>query len=137
MPIAWGLGLAIAVAVLARLVGLDRERAFYPIAMIVIASYYDLFAVIGGGGSSLIQESVAFAIFAGAAIIGFRTNLWIVAAALAAHGVFDFFHHQIIANGGVPTWWPAFCLSYDVTAAACLATLLRLSPPSRQARERS
>jgi hypothetical protein len=125
IPAAWGIILAVTVAVVARLVGFDRDRALYPIALLVIASYYDLFAVLGGTRSALIEETIAFALFASAAVIGFRTSLWIVAAALAAHGVFDFFHHGIISNGGVPAWWPAFCLSYDVAAAGCLAILLR------------
>ena len=124
MPAAWGIGLAVAAAVLARLVGFDRDRAFYPLVLIVVAAYYALFAVIGGSGSDLIAETLAFALFAAAAIFGFRTSLWIVVAGLALHGVFDFFHHALIANRGVPSWWPTFCLSYDVAAAACLAVIL-------------
>jgi hypothetical protein len=45
--------------------------------------------------------------------------------ALAGHGVFDFIHAAVIANPGVPDWWPEFCLTYDVTAAAYLAWLLK------------
>ena len=39
-----GLFLSFAVAGLAAIVGLDREPAFYPTVLIVIASYYVLFA---------------------------------------------------------------------------------------------
>jgi len=31
----------------------------------------------------------------------------------------------LLSNPGVPGWWPAFCLAYDVTAAAYLAWLLK------------
>lgn len=58
------------------------------------------------------------------AIAGFRWSLWVVAAALAAQGVCDLTHGAFFVNPGVPAWWPAFCLAYDVTAAACLAWLL-------------
>jgi len=135
IPAVWGMALAVAVAIVARLVGFDRDRAFYPLALVVIASYYDLFAVMGGTSSALIEELIAFALFAGAAMIGFRASLWIVAAALVAHGLFDLLlHHRIISNGGVPLWWPAFCSSYDVTAGAGLAMLLRLGAiPARSA----
>lgn len=126
MPAVWGIVLAVGVAIVARLAGFDRDRAFYPLVLIVVASYYDLFAAMGGDRSDLIAETIAFAFFASAAVIGFRTSLWIVAAALAAHGVFDFVHSGIISNGGVPQWWPVFCLSYDVAAAGCLAVVLRL-----------
>ena len=40
--------LAFAVGGLGTVVGLDRDRAFYPTVMVVIASYYVLFAVTGG-----------------------------------------------------------------------------------------
>src|SRR5207249_12220850 len=48
MPYVIGAGLALSVGMLATFVGLDRDRAFYPTLTIVIASYYVLFAVIGG-----------------------------------------------------------------------------------------
>jgi hypothetical protein len=40
----------------------------------------------------------------------------------------DFFHHLLIQNPGVPVWWPGFCLSFDVFAAAFLAILLMRRP---------
>ncbi len=65
-----------------------------------------------------------YAVLAAVAIIGFRRNLLLVAAALVGHGVFDIFHARFIANEGVPDYWPAFCASYDVTAGIYLAWLL-------------
>ena len=124
MPAFVGVGMALAVALFARIVGFDRDRAFYPVVLVVVASYYDLFAVMGGTSSDLIAETIGFAAFAVAAAVGFRTSLWIVVAALAGHGVLDFFHHALIDNQGVPAWWPAWCLGYDVAAAACLSALL-------------
>jgi hypothetical protein len=116
-----GAGLALGVAAFAALTGLDRDRAFYATVLIVVASYYDLFAVMAGSRPALLSESVALAAFAALAVIGFRTSLWFVAVGLAAHGLFDFFRGGLIANPGVPPWWPNFCLSFDLMAAACLA----------------
>jgi len=65
------------------------------------------------------------AVFLAAAVTGFRWLLWVVVAALAAHGIFDLAHAAIISNPGAPDWWPEFCLMYDVTAAAYLAWLLK------------
>ena len=65
-------------------------------------------------------------IFIAAAGLGFRRTAWIVVAGLAGHGVFDFFHHGVITNPGVPVWWPGWCLAYDVTAAIYLAILIRV-----------
>ena len=119
-----GAALALGVGVFATLVGLDRDRAFYPTVLIVIASIYELFAVIGDSGAALKAETLAFAGFACLAVIGFRKSLWLVVLGLAAHGLFDFFRGDLIANPGVPAWWPMFCLAYDLVAAAYLAWLL-------------
>ena len=93
--------------------------------MIVIALYYVLFAVMAGSIQTVLAESVVMVVFAAAAVAGFRSSSWIVVAALAGHGVFDAFHGYVIENPGVPAWWPAWCLAYDVGAAAGLAWLLR------------
>lgn len=121
-----GIVLALTVSLFARVVGLDRDRAFYPTVLAVVASYYDLFAVMGGSVHALVSELVVTAIFLAAVVVGFKRNLWIVAAALLGHGLMDFVHGQLIADPGVPVWWPAFCASYDITAAAWLAGLLRV-----------
>jgi hypothetical protein len=105
--------------------GFDRDRAFYPTVTIVIASYYALFAVMGASTNVLVLESAVGAVFLVAAGSGFRSSLWVVVLALAAHGVLDFVHSRVISNPGVPAWWPPFCLAYDVTAAAYLAWRLK------------
>ena len=124
MALLVGTFLAFAVGLLATASGLDRDRAFYPTVTIVIASFYALFAVMGASTHALVLESLVGAVFLAVAVAGFRSSLWVVVAALAAHGIFDFVHGRVIANPGVPSWWPAFCLTYDLTAAAYLAWLL-------------
>ncbi|MES3022110.1 MAG: hypothetical protein V4857_11065 [Pseudomonadota bacterium] len=123
-----GIVLALAVGLACSAARFDRERVFYPTLMIVIASYYGLFAAIGGAPRTLLAESPAIVLFAGAALAGFRFSLWIVVAALAAHGLYDLVHGALISNPGVPPWWPAFCCGYDLVAAAYLAALLLHSP---------
>jgi hypothetical protein len=120
-----GFLLAISVGLFATGLGLDRDRAFYPVVTIVVAFLYSLFAVIGESTHALVLESVVGALFLGLAVAGFRRSLWWAAIALAAHGVFDFAHASILSNPGVPGWWPEFCAAYDVTAAAYLACLLK------------
>jgi len=105
--------------------GLDRDRALYPVVTMVVAAYYALFAVMGASTNILVLECVAGAVFLAVAVFGFRSSLWLVVLALAGHGVFDLVHGRVIANPGVPTWWPAFCLTFDVTAAAYLAWRLK------------
>lgn len=124
MPYVVGAGLALTVCVFATFVGFDRDRAFYPTLTIVIASYYALFAVMGGTMRALGVESVVILLFLFVSVLGFKFNLWFVVGALCAHGIFDFLHAHLVANAGVPVWWPIFCLTYDVTAGGYLALLL-------------
>ena len=124
MSIVIGAVLALVIGLMATIVGFDRERAFYATVLLVVASYYALFAVLGASMHSLAVESGVMVAFVGLAIVGFRTTPWLVVAGLAGHGIFDAVHGLLISNPGMPAWWPGFCGAYDVVAAAYLATLL-------------
>lgn len=119
-----GLVLALFVGLFARLIGFDRDRSLYPVILIVIASYYCLFAVMGGSAHALIVETAIFAAFGAIAVLGFKVNMGWIIAALAAHGVMDLFHQGIVVNTGVPSYWPQFCSAYDITAAIYLGLLI-------------
>ena len=125
-----GLALAVAVAGFAAVVGFDRDRAFYPTALIVIAAYYVLFAVMDPSRRALGVEIAVACGFVLFAVLGFKRNLLIVAAAIAGHGVFDFVHYLFIDNPGVPRWWPGFCGSIDVALGVLLAARLIRRPVS-------
>ena len=119
-----GVILTLAVAALAAVVGFDSDRAFYPTVLIVIASYYALFAVMGASTRTLIIESIVAGVFVLFAVVGFKGNYWLVIAAFVGHGVFDLVRHFFIDNPGVPQWWPGFCLASDVVFGAWLAVLM-------------
>ena len=119
-----GVGLAAVVCVFAMVVGFDRERVFYPTMLVVVGTYYILFAVMGSSTRALGWESVGAVVFIALAAAGFKGSLWVVAAGLVGHGVFDFFHHFLIQNPGVPVWWPGFCMAFDVLAGGFFAVLL-------------
>ncbi len=127
MPLLIGVLLAVAVGVMCTAAGLDRDRALYPAVTLVVASYYILFGVMGGSTQALVLEILVATIYIVAALVGFRSSLWIVVIALAGHGALDLVHDRVITNPGMPAWWPAFCLAYDVTAAAYLAWVLKTS----------
>jgi hypothetical protein len=128
MPYLIALLLSLSIAALATLTGLDRSRAFYPTVLIVVGSYYVLFAAMAATRQTTLVEIVVAVGFVLVALVGFKANLWLVVAGLVAHGLFDFVHHRFIANPGVPAWWPAFCLSFDVSLGAWLAVRLIRSP---------
>jgi hypothetical protein len=124
MPYLIGVVLAAAVCAFALLAGFDRDRVFYPTMLIVVAAFYVLFAVLGSSAPALAIESLVAGAFLMLAVAGFKKNLWLVAAGLVGHGVFDVFHQILVQNPGVPVWWPAFCMSFDVLAGLFLAVLL-------------
>jgi hypothetical protein len=128
-----GILLALAVSISASAIGLDRDRAFYPTVLIVIASYYGFFAVMDGSMQTLVIESLAILVFLALATAGFKRNAWLVVVGLVAHAIFDFTHAHIVENSGVPRWWPGFCLAYDATAGAYLAALLLRSKSQKNA----
>ncbi len=134
MPYVVGVVLSVGVALFARTVGLDRDRAFYPTVMIVIALYYVLFAAMSGSLETVLLESIVMMAFTTAAVVGFKSSPWIVVGALAGHGVFDALHGEVIENSGVPVWWPAFCSAYDLGAAAGLAWLVKRGLTTNDAR---
>jgi hypothetical protein len=123
-----GIVLSLAFTTSATAVGFDRERVFYCAVTITVALYYVLFAAMSASAPVVIVESIAAGAFLVLAVVSFKTGLWLVVAALAGHGLFDFFHHLIIDNPGVPRWWPGFCMAFDVVAAGYLAVLLIKRP---------
>jgi hypothetical protein len=124
-----GLMLSLAVAGSATVIGFDRDRVFYPTVLIVIASYYVLFAVIGASERTLIIENrYCKRLFATRGTRLQKKHLWLVATAIVGHGVFDFVHHFFIDNPGVPHWWPGFCLAFDVLFGGLLAVHLIMHP---------
>jgi hypothetical protein len=116
-----GIVLALGVFAFARWTHFDRDRAFYPTVVIVVAQYYVLFATMSGAQHALVVESLVMAVFVLVAVLGFRLNAWLAVAGLAGHGLFDMVHGRFVANPGVPEWWPMFCVTFDVGLAALVA----------------
>lgn len=121
MEFAIGAGAAAAVGMFGTLSGMDRDRAYYAVITVVVATYYLLFAAMAGSAQLLSAEGAGVVLFAALAVVGFRKNLWIVAAALAGHGLFDLVHEGLLDNPGAPAWWPGFCGGFDVTAGGYMA----------------
>ncbi len=124
MDILIGILLGLVVSLFGLLTGFDRDRAFYSTVLAVIPTYYILFAVMAGSTQAVVIASAVTGVFWVLAVVGFKKNPWWTAAALAGHGVFDFFHHRFIENPGVPAFWPGFCGSIDIFLGAFLAVLL-------------
>ena len=104
--------LALLLAIFAKITRFDQDKSFYPTVLIVIASYYILFALIYGEG--VITEVIVASIFLLAALVGALYIPIITGIGIIVHGGFDLIYPIIINNGGVPLWWPAFCAGVDI-----------------------
>lgn len=116
-----GILTAVGLAVFGRLSGFEKDRSFYPTVLIVIGLLYILFATLDGRYSVILVETLFALIFISAALAGYRKSCLIVAAGIAAHGVFDLVHYFFIEDRGVPVWWPGFCGTVDILLGAFVA----------------
>ena len=116
-----GILLGFIVAAVGTFFGLDRERSFYSTILIVVASYYALFATMGASNGTLGIECSVGVGFLVLALVGFKKSMWLVAVGIVGHGVFDGAHHLFIENSGMPVWWPGFCGTIDIVMGSYLA----------------
>lgn len=117
----WGVGLGVVIAAFSSWLAFDRDRSFYPAVLIVIASYYVLFAVMAGDARAISIETGIAALFVIASVAGHRWNPLMVAAAILAHAGYDAVHHVLFPTHGAPTWWPSFCGAIDAVLAGAAA----------------
>jgi hypothetical protein len=131
-----GITLALSFCAAAAWLGIDRERAFYPAVAIAVASYYLAFAVVDGRNEVMLSEVAIAAVFIVAGVAGFKRSPWFAIVALGGHGVMDAFHNDIVYNTGIPQVWPGFCMTFDVTAALIVASVM-LARARRQREHRA
>ena len=73
-----------------------------PTVLMVIASYYVLFAAMSDSLQTVVLESVVMTVFVIAAVVGFKSTAWIVVAGLAGHGVLDALHGNVVETASRP-----------------------------------
>ena len=124
-PFLVGTLLAVVVAVIGKVTRFDQDRSFYSTVLIIIASYYVLFAIQGASTDALVWEIVVALAFLAVALFGALRVPLLVGIGIVAHGLFDLVHPAIIYNPGVPSWWPSFCISIDVALGLWVIGLSR------------
>lgn len=116
---------AVIIALTGKFTKFEKDSSFYPTVLIVIAFLYVLFAVLDGRREVIIVEIVFALVFSLIALIGFKKSELLVGAGIAAHGLFDFFHHLLVNDAGVPGFWPGFCLSIDLLLGLYIVIIKR------------
>ncbi|MDC1174178.1 hypothetical protein OAT67_02210 [Bacteriovoracaceae bacterium] len=92
---------------------LEEDKSFYPVLLIVIATYYILFGVMSRSTSTVLIESSIALVFIVLGLLGIYRPL-ITAMGMIGHGVFDLLHDLALKNPSVPHWWPVFCAVVDL-----------------------
>jgi hypothetical protein len=100
---------------------MDRDRAFYAVMLMSVATYDIVFATMTGRSSAILIEVAEASVFIATALIGFRYSMWVVAVGLVGHGVADLTHDSFAPASGIPAYWPTFCAAFDVVAGLVVA----------------
>jgi hypothetical protein len=125
-PVAWGVlwGCLQAASPLA-FFWLD-PTAVYALGLAVIAAIYIGFGVADGRGRVIAVETTVASAFVVLAAVAVTGSAWLVVVGLVGHGIKDLWQHrtQFVRN---TRWWPPFCATVDVVAAAGIAFTLALA----------
>jgi hypothetical protein len=95
----------------------------YALGLALIAAVYIGFGVADGRPKVIAVETCVAALFVVVAAASVTASAWLVVAGLAGHGLKDVWQHRtgFVAN---TRWWPPFCASVDVVAAALIAVAI-------------
>ena len=108
------------------------ERWLYALGLLTLPSLYASFALRAGEPAVGVKEMiygipyvVAGLVFA---FVSVRYSAVVVGALWLLHGLYDLVHSRLIANAGVPGWYPIFCFVVDVVVGSYVLWLARRVP---------
>jgi hypothetical protein len=100
----------------------------YALGLTLIAAVYIGFAVADGRPVVVVVETAVASLFVLVAAISVTGSGWWFVAGLVGHGLKDLWQHRtgFVAN---TRWWPPFCATVDVVAAALVAIAITADVP--------
>ncbi|PWR18814.1 DUF6010 family protein [Zavarzinia compransoris] len=125
-PALVGIGLSVLTVPAHLFLPRDASIDLAAVTVAVIGAIYLGFAIQAGSVRQIAVEAVVAVLFLGAALAGLWWSPWVVPAAYAGHGVWDWLHHgrghsrDLVA---VKSWYPPFCAAYDWIFALGLAAI--------------
>ena len=95
----------------------------YAMGLTLIAAVYVGFGVADGRRAVMAVEVGVASVFVGIAAVAVTGPAWVLVLGLAGHGVKDLWQHRtgFVAN---TRWWPPFCATVDLVAAAAVALMI-------------
>ncbi len=123
-----GLGLAlVTVAPVAVFLSDLTAMQFLAVQLGFVAAVYFGYAIADGRiGTMLIEIPVAGVFLALATVALWADSPLLLAGSYAAHGIWDLVHHPRAVTTPVRSWYPPFCVVYDVVLAAFIVAWLPL-----------
>jgi hypothetical protein len=115
----WGVVVGLAQAATPLVFWWLNTATVYAIGTVGIAFIYIGFAVADGRPKVIAVESgvaMGFVVLAAVAVTG---SPWLLVAALAGHGLKDFWQHRTHFVS-TTRWWPPFCMTVDFVVAAII-----------------
>ena len=128
-PAGAGVGLALSVLMLTPLLFLSKLAGmqFLAVQVAFIGAVYFGFAVADGRLTPLLVEFAVAGVFLfGAAVALWADSPVVLACAYAAHAAWDLTHHPRAVAMPVRSWYPPFCVVYDLVCAAFVVAWLPL-----------
>jgi hypothetical protein len=99
------------------------DATVYALGLALIAAVYIGFAVADGRPRVIAVETGVAAAFVVVAAVAVTGSAWVIVAGLAGHGCKDLWQHRTGFVAGT-RWWPPFCATVDVVAAAIIAVAI-------------
>ncbi len=103
--------------------GMLSERSGAAVLLMAVAVFYPVFAAAEADTAGLVLHLLIFAGFTFLALRAYHRGLFLLAGGLIAHGIFDIIAGFIATPG--PSWWPAFCASFDIVAGVMILQLIQ------------
>lgn len=112
----------------ALLIGFARlirgERWIYTLGLLALPTAYAIFAFSAGAGTAIFQEMAFGAPYLAAGLalsfVRMRSTTVLVGSLWLLHGAYDLVHGRLVANPGVPSWYPVYCCAVDVVVGVHL-----------------
>ena len=125
-----GAAVGVLTIVTARLI--RGERWLYSLGLLTLPGLYAFFALRAGEPAVGVKEMLYGAPFVVAglvfALFSVRQSAVVVGVFWLLHGLYDLVHSRLVANAGVPGWYPVFCFVVDAVVGAYLLWLSRRVP---------
>ena len=122
------LGLLIGFIAIAMAKDVEVKPRAFALGLAALPLFYMLFALmVGDIGAMALEFAYGLPFFVLGVLCfkrGFKGSGFVVIALWALHAAYDVYHHLLVANAGVPFWYPALCLGFDMMMVIYLLRLV-------------